>query len=78
MLMLTRRPGESIHLGDNIKITVLSVKGKQIKLGLDVPDDVPVYREELYIKVKQQNKMALESLNQDLMAAASLWQKRKS
>jgi carbon storage regulator len=78
MLILTRRPGESIHLGDNIKITVLSVKGKQIKLGLDVPDDVPVYREELYIKVKQQNKMALESLNQDLMAAASLWQKRKS
>ncbi|MFW5487023.1 MAG: carbon storage regulator CsrA [Desulfovibrio sp.] len=78
MLILTRRPGESIHLGDNIKITVLSVKGKQIKIGLDVPDDVPVYREELYIKVRQQNRMALESLDQDLMAAASLWQKRKS
>ncbi len=78
MLILTRRPGESIHLGDNIKITVLSVKGKQIKIGLEVPDDVPVYREELYIKVRQQNRMALESLDQDLMAAASLWQKRKS
>lgn len=79
MLILTRRPGESIHVGDNIKITVLSVKGKQIKIGLDVPEDTPVYREELYLKVRQQNKMALESLtgmDGDLLEATELWRKK--
>ncbi|WP_029898431.1 carbon storage regulator CsrA [Desulfohalovibrio reitneri] len=73
MLILTRRPGESIHLGDDTKITVLSVKGKQIKIGLEVPEDVPVYREELYVKVKEQNREALEALDNDLLAAAELW-----
>lgn len=75
MLILTRRPGESVHLGDNIKLTVLSVKGKQVKIGLEVPEDVPVYREELYLKVKQQNLMSMEALDQDLLAASSLWPK---
>lgn len=77
MLILTRRPGESVHLGDNIKITVLSVKGKQVKIGLEVPEDVPVYREELYLKVRQQNLMSMEALDQDLLAASSLWPKEQ-
>ena len=77
MLILTRRPGESIYLGDDIKITVLSVQGKQIKVGLDVPGDLPVYREELYLRVQEQNKMALELSDQDLLAATELWQKDK-
>lgn len=77
MLILTRRPGESIYLGDDIKITVLSVQGKQIKVGLDVPGDLPVYREELYLRVQEQNKMALELADQDLLAATELWQKDK-
>ncbi|WP_035041805.1 carbon storage regulator CsrA [Desulfovibrio sp. X2] len=77
MLILTRRPGESIHVGDTMKITVLSVKGKQIKIGLEVPDDVPVYREELYVKVREQNRLALEALENDLMAAAELWPGKK-
>ena len=77
MLILTRRPGESIYLGDDIKITVLSVQGKQIKVGLDVPGDLPVYREELFLRVQEQNKMALELSDQDLLAATELWQKDK-
>jgi carbon storage regulator len=77
MLILTRRPGESIYLGDDIKITVLSVQGKQIKVGLDVPGDLPVYREELYLRVQEQNKMALDLSDQDLLAATELWQKDK-
>lgn len=75
MLILTRRPGESIHLGDNIKITVLSAKGKQIKLGLEVPGDMPVYREELYRKVKEQNRMAMPKSDKDLLAVTNLWRK---
>ncbi|MDD3312320.1 carbon storage regulator CsrA [Pseudodesulfovibrio sp.] len=75
MLILTRRPGESLYLGDGIKLKILSVQGKQIKIGLDVPEDMTVYREEVYLKVKEQNKQALETSQQDLLAAAALWQK---
>ena len=78
MLILTRRPGESLHLGENIKIKILSVQGKQIKLGLDVPKDMTVYREEVYLRVQAQNKEALESRDDDLLAASSLWQEKKS
>lgn len=77
MLILTRRPGESIYLGDDIKITVLSVQGKQIKVGLEVPEDMPVYREEVYLRVQEQNKMAFQLTDQDLLAATKLWQKEK-
>ena len=49
MLILSRRPGESVHVGDDIKITILSIKGQQIKLGLEVPEHMPVYREEIYL-----------------------------
>ncbi|WP_028586876.1 carbon storage regulator CsrA [Desulfocurvus vexinensis] len=77
MLILTRRPGESIYLGDDIKLTVLSVQGKQIKIGLEVPDDMPVYREEVYLRVQEQNKLALQLTDQDLLAATQLWQKEK-
>ena len=76
MLILSRRPGESVHLGDDIKITILSVKGQQIKLGLDVPEHMPVYREEIYLKVQTQNASALELDNHDLMMAAALWTKK--
>ena len=76
MLILTRRPGESLYLGDTIKLKILSVQGKQIKIGLDVPEDMTVYREEVYLKIKEQNKQALEASQQDLLAAAELWLKK--
>jgi carbon storage regulator len=76
MLILSRRPGESVHVGDDIKITILSIKGQQIKLGLDVPEHMPVYREEIYLKVQTQNTSALELDNNDLMMAAALWTKK--
>ena len=59
MLILTRRPGESLYLGENIKLKVLSIQGKQIKLGLEVPEDMTVYREEVYLKIKEQYSLAL-------------------
>lgn len=73
MLILTRRPGESLYLGDTIKVTVLNVQGRQIKLGLEVPDDMTVYREELYKKVKEQNELALSTNADDLLAVTQLW-----
>lgn len=73
MLILTRRPGESLYLGDKIRITVLGMQGKQVKLGLEVPSDTTVYREEVYKKVIEENRRALETSNNDLMVAAELW-----
>lgn len=77
MLILTRRPGESLYLGDKIRITVLGMQGKQVKLGLDVPGDTTVYREEVYKKVVEENRRALETSNNDLMVAAELWHETK-
>ncbi len=77
MLILTRRSGESLYLGDNIKVTVLSVQGKQIKLGLDVPKDMTVYREEVYKRVQEQNKLAIESNDDDLLAVTTIWHGKK-
>ncbi|MEZ0574779.1 carbon storage regulator CsrA [Halodesulfovibrio aestuarii] len=77
MLILTRRAGESLCIGDNIKVTVLSVQGKQVKIGLDIPDGMPVYREEVYLRIKEQNRQASETLDTDLLMATELWKSKK-
>ena len=77
MLILSRRAGESLHIGDHIKITVFSVQGKQVKLGIDVPPDTLVYREEVYLRIRDENTRAIQASNSDLLAAASIWQTKK-
>ena len=77
MLILTRRAAESVHIGDDIKITVLSIQGKQVKIGIEVPDDMTVYREEVYLRIQEENRQALLADNNDLLATAALWQGRK-
>lgn len=54
MLILTRRISESVIIGDNVKITVLGVKGNQVRLGIDAPKDVSVHREEIYQRIQQE------------------------
>jgi len=56
MLILTRRISESIIVGDDVKITVLGVKGNQVRLGIDAPKDVSVHREEIYERIKQEKE----------------------
>jgi len=75
MLILTRRPGESLYLGDDIRITVLGLQGKQIKLGLQVPSEMTVYREEVYKRVIEENQQAMATSTEDFMVAANLWKK---
>jgi carbon storage regulator len=55
MLILTRRVGESIMIGDNVTVTVLGVKGNQVRIGVDAPKDVAVHREEIYEKIRAEN-----------------------
>lgn len=58
MLILTRRVGEKLVIGDNVTVTVLSVKGRQVRIGIDAPRDVTVHREEIYQRVlKEQNAL---------------------
>ncbi len=52
MLILSRRTDEAIRIGDDVTITVLSVKGKQVRLGVDAPKDVSVHREEIYQRIQ--------------------------
>lgn len=77
MLILARRAGESLHIGDNIKITVFSVQGKQVKLGIEVPADTLVYREEVYLRIRDENAAAILASNNDFFAAAKIWQTKK-
>ncbi len=55
MLVLTRKVGESIKINDDITITVVQVRGKQIRLGIDAPRETKVHREEVYQSIKNQN-----------------------
>ena len=58
MLALTRKCGETIVIGDDIEITILEVKGEQIKLGISAPKEIPVFRKEIYIQIQEANKEA--------------------
>ena len=53
MLILTRRIGESIMIGDDIELTVLGIKGSQLRLGIDAPKEVPVHRREIWLRIKE-------------------------
>ena len=74
MLILSRRAGESVYIGDTIRVCVLKIQGSQIKIGFDVPEHVSVYREEVYERIREQNQRALEVSNEDLLKMAALWQ----
>jgi carbon storage regulator len=56
MLILTRRVGETVMIGQNITVTVLGVKGNQVRLGVGAPKDVPVHREEVYERIKAEER----------------------
>jgi len=54
MLILTRRVGESLMIGDDVSVTILGVKGNQVRVGVDAPRDVAVHREEIYERIKRE------------------------
>ena len=54
MLILTRRTGETLKIGDGVNVTVLGVKGNQVRIGVDAPKDVAVHREEIYDRIQKE------------------------
>jgi len=55
MLILTRRVGESLRIGDDVSVTVLGIKGSQVRLGVNAPKSIPVHREEVYDRINDEN-----------------------
>ena len=61
MLALTRKKGEALVINNNIEITVLEIRGDQIKIGISAPKDVPIYRKEVYLQSQQENEAAISA-----------------
>ena len=73
MLILTRKLGESIAIGDGIKVTLLEVQGKQAKIGVQAPRDVSIHRQEVYDKIQQENLRAAGTSERDLTRLTTLF-----
>ena len=75
MLILTRKLGERITIGDDIVITLLEIKGAQIKLGIEAPQNISIHRQEIYEKIWAENMESSHVNESDLSRAASLYSK---
>lgn len=60
MLALSRKKGEALIINNNIEVTILEIKGDQVKIGIGAPKEVPVYRKEVYVQIQEANKVAAE------------------
>jgi carbon storage regulator len=61
MLALTRKKGESLVINNNIEITVMEVRGDQVKLGITAPKEVPIYRKEVYLQIQKENEASMKT-----------------
>lgn len=79
MLVLTRKPGESLYIGDDIKITLHGIRGNQVRIGVEAPPTVRIYREEIYLQILEENKSAatLAEGSTGLEGVAAAWKTKK-
>ena len=74
MLILTRKLGERITIGDHIVITLLDIKGTQVKVGIEAPKHIEIHRQEIYERIREENLRSTDVRDTDLAEAASLVQ----
>jgi len=77
MLVLTRKPNESVIIGDTIAVTVLSIEGDQVRLGITAPKQISVHRQEVYEQIKNANVEALQSSPADISSVLKLLPPKK-
>ena len=65
MLALTRKKGESLMVNNDIEITVLEIRGDQVKIGIQAPKNVPIYRKEVYLQIQKENEESVAATNLD-------------
>lgn len=78
MLVLTRRPGQSVYIGDDVKITLVEIKGSQVRVGIEAPSNVRIFREEIYQQIQEENRTAATHIETDLSSVAKAWKEGKS
>ena len=74
MLILTRKLGERINIGDDIVITLVEIKGTQVKLGIDAPKSIGIHRHEIYERIRKANLESSDVRDADLVGAVALLQ----
>lgn len=67
MLALSRKKNEAIIINNNIEVTILEVKGDQVKIGIAAPREVPVYRKEVYLQIQEANRAAVDADGMDAL-----------
>lgn len=68
MLALSRKKGEALMINNDIEITILEIKGEQVKIGISAPKEVPIYRKEVYIQIQEANKAASDTAGVEQLA----------
>jgi carbon storage regulator len=76
MLILTRKIGETIRIGDEISISVIEIRGNQVRLGINAPRNVVVHRQEVYELIQEQNEQAAQASPDDKVLIQNLWQRQ--
>jgi carbon storage regulator len=77
MLILTRKSGEGIRIGDSITIKVIEIRGNQVRLGVEAPRNIMVHRDEIYTLIRQENELAAQSSPSTIDALTTIWQRHK-
>jgi len=73
MLILTRKLGEKINIGDDITVTLVGIKGTQVKLGIEAPKHIEIHRQEIYERIREENLSSSDINDSDLSKAAALY-----
>lgn len=73
MLVLSRKKGDSIIIDDNIEVTIVDISGEQVKLGINAPKNISIYRKEIFMQIKEENKSSI--LNLDINQFNKLFKK---
>ncbi|MCS0673403.1 carbon storage regulator CsrA [Cytobacillus firmus] len=76
MLVLTRRLKESIMIGDDIEISIVSIEGDQVKLGISAPKNVDIHRKEIYLSIQQENSSATQTEASAIESLSSFFKKK--